>query len=97
MTSKNKRLDFGCYFLVKIKAHTAILRRFTHICPNFHRFSINQKFWGWSCTPCTPASYTSTPVPREGQENTTTQALKSPRNVANTFCNAVGLHLLPKD
>jgi len=45
MTSeKKKRLhfDFGRHFC-KIKAHNAILRRFSHICPNSHRFCLDFK------------------------------------------------------
>jgi len=74
MTSKNKKrrlhLDFGYHFC-KIKAHTAILQRYSHIFPKYPQifpglykvffpgFSPNQMFWGCACTPCTPASYTS--------------------------------------
>jgi len=47
----------------KINAHTAILRRFTHILPKFPQilpgFSSNQNFSGCDCPPCTPASYIS--------------------------------------
>ena len=54
--------DFGCHFY-KIKAHSVILRTFSQILPKFPHispgFSLNQKFWGCGCTPCTPASYTS--------------------------------------
>jgi len=32
---------------------------FQGFCPNFRRFSTNQLFWGCTCTPCTPASYTT--------------------------------------
>jgi len=56
MTSKQKRLHFDlkCYFC-KIKAHTAVLRRYSHIllkfphifCPDFHQI----KSFGGPLTP----------------------------------------------
>ena len=52
LQDKRLHFDFECYFC-KIKAHTAILRRYSHILSGF---SPNQTFWGCACT---PASYPS--------------------------------------
>jgi len=42
---------------------SGILPRFSGILPGFSGilpgFSTNQNFWGYACTPCTPASYTT--------------------------------------
>jgi len=62
---KRLHFDVGCHFC-EINAHTAILRRYSHILPKFLQilpgFSPNQNLWGCDCTPCTPASYTSVPL-----------------------------------
>jgi len=54
LPKKRLHFDVGCHFC-KIKAHVAILRRFSHILPKFP-----QIFPGFSpgCS-CTPVSYTS--------------------------------------
>ena len=66
--NKNLHFHFGCH-LCKINVHTAILRMFPHIFPNFLTFCPNFrgfcpdfyqfKFLGCHCNPSVPASYTS--------------------------------------
>ena len=46
---KRPHLDFGCRFC-KIKAHAAVLQRFSHILPNFHRFSRILRDFAWIFT-----------------------------------------------
>jgi len=65
MTSqKSMHFEFRRHFC-EIKAHTAILRRFSHILPKFPQifpgFSPNQKFWG-TLAPRAPPCTTRTPL-----------------------------------